>query len=484
MTSIRPLKSKPCQIALTALLISVMGCGTPAPEAPKEPGVWPQFRGPNGQGIAAESKLPHHWTPEKGIRWRTLLPDGISQPIVSGDRIFVAAGRDEDPENPSRVVIGLNAADGEILWETEILKAPEEKLHYQFSSLAMATPATDGESIFAYFGPNLASLSHDGEIKWNLNIDAQYFEQSRYGAATSPVLVDDKVLILRDLEHGDAAHSNLGWKSWLAAYSKADGSLIWKTEWEGTCCSYVTPTIAEIDGRKQVLITSSPKIKNFDLETGEELWTLDYPSVQVVPSSSLVGDLFIASGAVHDRLTAGFRLSGNGPEAKAEQLWSTHKQAPEIASPVVYEGTLYQVTEGGIVSALDAESGKPLRRWRLPPGPYRASMIAGDGKIFALSARGTVSIWEPRPSFKMLGTNHLPVKTGPYLAMGAAKDCLLFRSRRALYCVDGFEPEPEAEAEAETAEEAVKPGETAKPAEGEKPTETPGETVEPAGSGE
>ena len=184
MTSIRPLKSKPCQIALTALLISVMGCGTPAPEAPKEPGVWPQFRGPNGQGIAAESKLPHHWTPEKGIRWRTLLPDGISQPIVSGDRIFVAAGRDEDPENPSRVVIGLNAADGEILWETEILKAPEEKLHYQFSSLAMATPATDGESIFAYFGPNLASLSHDGEIKWNLNIDAQYFEQSRYGAAT------------------------------------------------------------------------------------------------------------------------------------------------------------------------------------------------------------------------------------------------------------------------------------------------------------
>ncbi len=453
MTLIRPSSPTVCKIALLATLIVGVGCST-EPEPPKDAGIWPQFRGPDGQGIAAESKLPHHWTPEKGIRWRALLPDGISQPIVSGDRIFVAAGREveNEKEDPSRVVIGLNAADGEILWETEILKAPKEKLHYQFSSLAMASPATDGESIYAYFGPNLASLNFDGEINWNHNIDPQYFEQSRYGAATSPVLVDDKILILRDLEHGDAAHANLGWKSWLAAFSKIDGSMIWKTEWEGTCCSYVTPTIAEVDGSKQVIVTTSPKIKNFDLETGAELWTIDYPSVQVVPSSSLVGDLFIASGAVHDRLTAGYRLSGTGAEAKAEKLWSVHRQSPEIASPVIYQGTLYQVTESGVVSALDAESGKALRRWRLPPGPYRASMIAGDGKIYAMSARGTVSIWEPRPSFKMLGTNHLPVKTGPYLAMAATEDCLLFRSRRALYCVDGFEPEPEPEAPAENAE--------------------------------
>ena len=112
-----------------------------------------------------------------------------------------------------------------------------------------------------------------------------------------------------------------------------------------------------------------------------------------------------------------------------------------------------------------------LRRWRLPPGPYRASMIAGDGKIYAMSARGTVSIWEPKPSFKMIATNHLPVKTGPYLAMAASEECLLFRSRRALYCVDGFEPEPEPENEAPAEGEAT---EGAAEGASEKPDESGG----------
>ena len=93
MNLIRPLSPTVCtvcKIALLAVLMVGAGCST-EPEPPKDPGFWPQFRGPDGQGLAPESKLPHHWTPEKGIRWRTLLPDGISQPIVSGDRIFVAA---------------------------------------------------------------------------------------------------------------------------------------------------------------------------------------------------------------------------------------------------------------------------------------------------------------------------------------------------------------------------------------------------------
>lgn len=429
------------------LLAALLAVGCSPAGVDDSPGIWAQFRGPDGRGIAAESKLPHHWTPEEGIRWRTLLPDGISQPIVSTDRIFAAGGKDIEDKTFSRVVLGLDAATGDILWETDILTGPREKLHYKFSSVAMASPATDGETIFAYFGPRLAALTRDGEVLWNEAIDPEYWNQSRYGAVSSPVLVEDKVLILRDLEHGGGASEGL--RSWLAAYSQQDGSLIWKTEWTGTCCSYVTPTLAEHeDGTTQVLVTSSPSIKSFDLETGAELWTIDYPSVQVVPSSSLIGDLFIASGAVHDRLTAGFRLIGSGADTQIEELWSITKAVPEIASPVVYNGILYQVTEAGVASAINAETGKPLKRWRLEPGPYRASMIAGDGKIFAMSARGTVSVWRPEAPFEMLGTNHLPVDTGPYLAMAAAEDCLLLRSRRALYCVDGIEVEAAVEAPA------------------------------------
>ncbi|MEO1087928.1 MAG: PQQ-binding-like beta-propeller repeat protein [Acidobacteriota bacterium] len=251
--------------------------------------------------------------------------------------------------------------------------------------------------------------------------------------------------------------ADLGWTSWLAAFSKVDGSQIWRTDWRGTCCTYSTPIVVERDGKEQIIIGASPKILGFDLETGEQLWSVDYPAVQVVPSPVVADDLLIVSGAVHDRLTAAFRLTGGGAETVLEPLWESNRAVPEIASPVLYDNTLYQVTEGGVATATQAEKGNLLKHWRLKLGPYRASMIAGDGKVYALSARGTVAVISKAPGPELVAENQMPVDTGPYLAMSASADCLLVRSRRALYCVDGYGPEPAADA-AVQAVESPSPG--------------------------
>lgn len=457
----RPLFENPsCRglaVLASSLLLFLAAC---APSPPSdEPaaggpiGPWPQFRGVDGLGTAIEgASLPVYWTVEKGIAWKTLLPDGLGQPLAVGDRIFVTAGA--DPEStPRRVLIGIDAASGEILWETDILVAPKEKTHYT-SSLAQTTPVADEDKVYTYFGPVLAAVGHDGELRWKQTIDPRYFEQSRYGAASSPVLVDDRILIFRDVEHGDAEHAALGWTSWIAAFSSEDGAELWRTEWRGTCCSYTTPSIVDRpDGSRQVVVASSPKILAFDLETGQELWTVDYPTVQVVPSSSVVGDLLIASGAMHDRLSIGYRIVGSGTETTLEELWQDHRQVPQISSPTLYRGRLFQITSKGVVTVLDAQTGEARKRRRNVPGPYNASLVAGDGKVYSLSSRGEVTVWQADPPFDILSVNRLPDGTGPYEAMSATRDSLLFRARYALYSVEGI-PAEEMPSEEAAEEEA------------------------------
>lgn len=429
-------------ISLVVLALGGLGCDSgESTTSAATPTTWTRFRGPDGSGAAGDAVLPERWTADRGIRWRTLLPDGIAQPIVVGDRIFVTAATAVDGP-AARVVLALDRSSGEVLWQTEIFTERKEKLHYKFSSMAMATPAADAATIYAYFGPVLAALDHDGQLRWRQTIDPDYWQQSRYGAVSSPILEGEQVIIFRDKEDGDEEHAKFGWKSWLATYSRDDGSLVWKTEWDGTCCSYATPNVVTVDGRRQILVTTTEAIKGFDLETGAELWSTYYPSVQVVPSSNVAGDLFIASGAVHNRVTAAYRLMA-GTDATADaatplqELWTTSQRVPEIATPVIHGGVLHQVTGAGVATALDAETGETLVRRRLPRGPYRASLLVGGGKVYALAARGTISVWRTEPPFELLGTFPLPDDTGPYLSMAPAPDCLLVRARQALYCVEG-----------------------------------------------
>lgn len=426
-------------VLLAVATSAVLACGGPArePSKPEQAGIendWTQFRGPGGSGVTAREELPVHWDPENGIRWGTELPDGFSQPIAFDGRIFVAAGAVAD-DKYRRELLGLDEATGEILFRTEIFTAPKEKLHHQFGSVAMSTPMTDGESIYVYFGPNLARVGIDGELVWSREIDPSYWEESRYGAASSPVISRGKVIIFRDDEKGLEDRA-----SWLAAYDSDSGEQVWRTEWIGTCCSYATPLVLPGREGREILVATSPRFMAFDTETGEELWAVDQRSVQVVPSPVAQDDLLVVSGAYHDRQTGAFRLSGLGEATNAERLWTTVQMVPQIASPVLYEGILYQITDQGILTAWDGETGVLRWRRRLHRGPYWSSLVAGDGKVYALSGTGMVSIVRAGVPTEVVAENQLPVGFGPLQAMSVSEECLLFRAQYGLYCVEGSGP--------------------------------------------
>lgn len=154
---------------------------------------WPSWRGPNGNGISAETDAPMKWSSSENIAWRTLLPGkGRSSPIVSGSRVFVTTGVEEDQ---SRRVLCIDRTDGRILWSTSVHNGPGGKMH-QDNTMASSTPAADGERVYAAFvddqGMKVVALDYEGRIVWSAS-PGTYF--SNHGFAASPVMYGDGVIV-------------------------------------------------------------------------------------------------------------------------------------------------------------------------------------------------------------------------------------------------------------------------------------------------
>jgi outer membrane protein assembly factor BamB len=154
---------------------------------------WPCWRGPQGNGISDEPSAPLKWSPSRNIAWRTEIPGkGRSSPIVSGDRIFLTTGVDEDQ---SRRILCLDRHDGQILWNAQVHSGPGGKMH-QDNTMASSTPATDGERVFAVFvddqGMKVVAVDFDGAVLWS-NTPGTYF--SDHGLAASPVLYGPGVIV-------------------------------------------------------------------------------------------------------------------------------------------------------------------------------------------------------------------------------------------------------------------------------------------------
>ncbi len=207
---------------------------------------WPQFRGPNGSGVAEQGKLPASFDASKSInlRWKTAIPGiAVSSPVVWADKVFVTTAVSSDPSagfrhglygdvEPSKDVSKhswklycLNKRDGKVAWErTAHEGVPRTKRHPK-SSQASCTPATDGKVVVAHFGSEgLYGYDMSGKLLWKQDLgllNAGWFFDPDYewGVASSPIIYKDTVIVQADIQKN----------SFVAAYGLKDGKLRWKT---------------------------------------------------------------------------------------------------------------------------------------------------------------------------------------------------------------------------------------------------------------
>ncbi len=412
----------------------VLVCALAACSPPEVAVQWPGFRGPGGMGLFDDAGMPVTWSADDGsVLWKTEIPGrGNSSPVVADGRVFLttAFAEGEGPANLVREALALDLESGEILWQTEIYRGEKERLHRENTS-AGPSPVTDGRHVFVTIGTHLAKLDLDGRIVWSHEVHPDYVEHSRYGAASSLALTRDAVIVLRDRESAEP-----GLTGWLAAFSRADGSELWRHEWGDICCTYSTPVVVDRGAGEEVLVALTHRLKSFDAGTGEHLWSAEYEINQLVGGPVLEGDLLIVAGGAHNvRESAAFRLAGAGAGTRVEKLWNTVRYAPQTSSAVLYEGLIYTMTTKGMVACRDAWTGETLWDERLQLRSPHAALLAGDGKVYSMSPVGQTAVMAAGREFELLAMNSLPEETNKWAGASpaVADGTLLVRGARHLY---------------------------------------------------
>ncbi|MFO0878111.1 MAG: PQQ-binding-like beta-propeller repeat protein [Gemmataceae bacterium] len=388
---------------------------------------WPQFRGPSGDGHAPQADgLVTVWNATKNIVWRKEIPgSGWSSPVVVGGKIFLTAAVPIDKSKDlSLRALCLDARDGKELWSTELFvqeaaKAP--KIHGK-NSHASPTPLVANGRLYVHFGhQGTACLDLAGKILWKNN-ELSYAPV--HGNGGSPLLVGDVLIFSTD---GAKVREILG-------LDAGTGKIRWRTKRTGSAArnfSFSTPTLIEVEGKRQVLSPGSDVLGAFDPTTGEELWYCKYTGYSVIPKPVIGhGMAFISTGYDRPSVLA-IRLGGKGDVTEGNIVWKSDRNAPHTPSMLLVGAELYMVSDNGIASCVDARTGNVHWTKRLPGNGYSSSPIFAGGHLYFLSENGICTVLKAGTTYQEISRNELGERT---LASPAVADGALFlRSATHLY---------------------------------------------------
>jgi outer membrane protein assembly factor BamB len=249
-----------------------------------------------------------------------------------------------------------------------------------------------------------------------------------HGEGSSPVLYRDTLIVNWDQEG----------PSFVAAFDKGTGKERWRTDREAST-SWTTPIVVEHDGKPQVIVGGSRRMRGYDLATGRMIWECDGLSEENVVASPVAGTGMVFAGSTYDRPGIfAIRLDGaKGDITGTQQVaWVRTQGAPYVPSPLLYGDSLYFLAHfRNVLSRVNARSGQDQ------PGAFRlaglgsvfASPIAAAGRVYITDREGATLVLSHSDQPQVLGLNKLD---DSFSASPAAAGRELFlRGERRLYCL-------------------------------------------------
>jgi outer membrane protein assembly factor BamB len=419
----------------------VGGCVAP-------PDSWPQWRGPMANGVAPRANPPVHWSETNNIRWKVALPGKAhSSPIVSGDWVYLLSalpvGEAQKPvyddapgvhdsvpvtHRHQFLAMALSRRDGSIAW-TKVLREewPHEGGH-ETGSLASSSPVTDGERLYVFLGSRgLYCLELNGELKWQQDLGRMHTLHA-HGEGSSPVLHGNSLVVCWDHE-GD---------SFLYAFDKRTGQMLWKTPRDEKT-SWSTPLIVESEGKPQVVVSATKRLRGYDLSAGTQLWECAGLTDNVVSSPVYYRGLVIAGNSYYSQAMLAIRIAGAQGDITGTDhvVWKLNRLTPYVPSPLLYDDTLYVIRHNqNVLSRLDPATGKPrgqpLRLEGINDFIF-SSPVGAAGRVYVTGRDGSTVVLRHDPENAPLALNHLQ---DSFSASAAIVDReLYFRGERFLYCI-------------------------------------------------
>jgi outer membrane protein assembly factor BamB len=408
---------------------------------------WPQWRGPNWNGVSTAANPPIQWSETENLRWKVPIPGrGHGTPIVWGDSIFlqtaipleknlpvpdvIPAGTPNIEVRPDEsvvswkaqefVVLCLDRSTGQIRWQRTVLEAMPHQGHHLKGNFAAQSSVTDGEHVYAYFGSyGLYCFDFDGKLIWQLDPEPLAMEGG-LGEGSSPALYGGTLVVVVDQES----------QSYVVAVDKVTGREIWRQNRDEPS-NWSTPRVFSHAGREQVVVNGIT-VRSYDLATGELLWNFGGHTAGAIPMPAIGhGLVFTASGWSKDLLQA-VHLGKSG-DLSDEVVWEKSRGVPYVPTPMLWGDELFVLDDRSIFSAFHATSGTEHFKNRLPGNVnFSTSPVGAAGRIYLVDEGGTVFVVERGIQFKVLAVNRLP--DAFYASPALVGDCIFLRGQEHLYC--------------------------------------------------
>lgn len=471
--------------SLGAATAAIPSAPATSSQQPREELPWARFRGPNGSGLAADASLPAALGPNVNVIWKTDVPQGYSSPVLSAERVFVTAVEDD-----KLLTIAIDRRDGSEVWRREAPRPRRDRLDPR-NNPAAPSAATDGDHVVVFFAEyGLLGYDVDGNELWRVPLGP--FD-NLYGMGASPIIHDGRVLLVCDQRTGsfliavDVADGSTVWRVdrpeaasshatpvvWypesgdpqlivvgsflLSGYDIGTGERLWWVRGMvhemksvpviGGDVVYVngygsplnnpgnTTDVGPFDDARQAYDTDGDGMLSADeLPDGRAKQRLGMSDLDRDGQLSQRDWEYFRNSMQMTNGMFAIRLGGRGDMTQENRLWLYSRSVPQLPSPLLLDGILYMINDGGVVTILDPETGERLDQGRLEGAAdkYYASPVAADGKIFIASELGKVAVLQPGRRIEIITVNDLDELT--YATPAIVGGRLYLRTDSTLYC--------------------------------------------------
>ena len=418
--------------------------------------LWPQFRGPGGDGIAVDQSVPTNFGEKEGVTWKTDLPGKAwSSPVIADGTIWVTTAVERFPTEEERIeMLRENGIEEKKFKQLQIAKSIELKLLaidlktgslrqtidlttiedpdpiHATNSYASPTPVIDGDAIYVHFGTYgtycLDRVS--GETRWHRRLPLVH----SVGPGSSPFIYKDLLVLIQDGVE----------RQYVTALNKRTGETVWEVDRPEMDApsgdqkkAYCTPiAITDKLGREQLICMASQWMVSYEPNTGNEIWRVRHgKGFSVVPRPVFNdGVVYFSTGFGKPELWA-VRVDGSGDVTNSHVEWTMLQGIPAKPSPLVHDDLIYVVSDNGVASCLSAKDGEQIWKKRIG-GDYSASPLLAGGNIYFGSHDGKVTVLKPGVDGEVIAENQLE---GKIMASPAVvDDAIILRTDRALYRIE------------------------------------------------
>jgi len=403
---------------------------------------WPEFRGPNGNGIVVgERGLPTTWSEEKNIAWKTKI-DGKawSSPVVWDDQIWIT---NSSADGKLMEGICINKKDGKIKYRLSLFKNETvEPLGNNVNSYGSPSPVIEKDAVYIHFGSygTTAIDTNSGKEIWKRrDLECRHFR----GPGSSPIIFQDMLILTMD---------GVDFQ-YVIALDKKTGKTKWKTErstkWDDVepdgkirgdgdlRKAYTTPTFLKVSGKTIMISPGAKSCFAYNPINGKELWNITYSGYSNASRTVIYKDNAIINSGYGKPHLISVKIdpSAAGDISGTHINWDIFKRVPKRSSPIIVGDQLYMTTDEGILTCLDAKTGESNWSDRMP-GHYSASPIFADGKLYFFSEMGHCYVIAPGGDYNLISKNKLD--SGFMASPAISGKAIYARSKTHLYRIENL----------------------------------------------